>query len=63
MNTQHARNMVIMIAAGGALPEVLAKCQELQIHAAHIQALTVPAEEQAAQSLLSRALGEVSEGR
>ena len=58
MNAQHARNMVILVAAGGALSEVLAKCQELHVRPVHLKRLTVPVEEQAARQMLYRALSQ-----
>jgi hypothetical protein len=54
--SQHARNLVIMLTAGGSLNDLLKIAQAWKIRAVHIQQLAVPAEEQKAQEILVNAL-------
>ena len=48
----HARNIVVMLTAGGALDDVLEMARGFGVRAVHVQQLAVPDEEQAAQRIL-----------
>ncbi len=50
---RHARNLVIMVAAGGDLADVLEMAQTFGVRAVHVQQLAVPPDEQPAQRLLT----------
>ncbi len=53
---QHARNLVVMIAAGGAMDEVLEMAQAFGVRATQVQQLAVHPDEQPAQRLLVKML-------
>lgn len=56
MTEKHARNLVVMLTAGGALDDVLEMARAFGVRAVHVQQLAVPVEEQAARRQLVAAL-------
>jgi copper homeostasis protein CutC len=52
----HARNLVIMLTAGGPLNDLLEMARSWGVRAVHVQQLAVPIEEQKAQEILVKAL-------
>lgn len=53
---QHARNLVVMLTAGGALDDVLEMARAFGVRAVHVQQLAVPPEEAPAQQRLMQVL-------
>lgn len=53
---RHARNLVVMVAAGGQLDDVLEMARAFGVRPIHVEQLGVPEEEQAARRLLMQAL-------
>lgn len=53
---QHARNLMIMLTAGGVLDDILEMARAFTIRAVHVQQLAVPPEERSAQRVLVHAL-------
>lgn len=53
---RHARNLVVMVAAGGDLAEVLDLAQTFGVRTIHVEHVGVPEEEQAARRLLIETL-------
>lgn len=56
MRDKHARNLVVMLTAGGALDDVLEMARGFGVRVVHVQQLAVPPEELAAQRQLVTAL-------
>ena len=56
MKEKHARNLVVMLTAGGTLDGVLEMARAFGVRAVHVQQLVVPPEEQGAQRRLVEAL-------
>ena len=54
--TQHARNLVVMVTAGGAVSDVLEMAKAFRVRAVHVQQLAVPPDERKAQQILAQAL-------
>ena len=52
----HARNLVVMLTAGGALDDVLEMARSFGVRSVHVQQLAVPDEERAAQRILVNTL-------
>lgn len=53
---RHARNLVVMVAAGGQMEDVLEMARSFGVRAIHVEQIGVPEEEQAARRLLIQAL-------
>lgn len=53
---KQARSLVVMVAAGGAMDEVLELARAFLVRAVHVQQLAVPAEEENSQRRLVQAL-------
>lgn len=53
---RHARNLVVMVAAGGAMDDVLEMAKAFGVRVVHVQQLAVPPDEQPAQRLLVETL-------
>lgn len=56
MKAKHARNLVVMLTAGGNLDDVLEMARLYGVRRVHVQQLAVPPEERAAQRHLVEAL-------
>ncbi len=53
---QHARNLVVMIAAGGAMDDVMEMAKAFGVRKIHVEQLGVPEDEQAARRWLIECL-------